>query len=266
MSKGTKAINPQIHQLTVTHNEQISENLHRITVAGDSLADFHYQGFDQWFRLFLSRPGQDALHLPSSPSLWFPQYIAMSSHIKPYVRNYTVRHFRADHNELDIDMFTHGMSSPASSWAQTTKPGDKLGLLDQGCRYVRPEDLKEVFIIADETAVPAALGIIESESPQTTITAILEVPDKEDIQTPHTSLESVTIHWITRDGKDSTPGELALARLGEVPAISDSTYVFAAGESNLATSARRIVHSNFNVPKKNITFVGYWKKGRAASS
>lgn len=55
-----------------------------------------------------------------------------------------------------------------------------------------------------------------------------------------------------------------------LPALEDlefpvgQPYVFAAGESALVTGARRHLVKARAVPKRNITFVGYWKEGRSS--
>ena len=94
-SKYVKPAEPHILRAQVVASKQVSPNFIRVTVGGDDLNRFVPMGHDQWFRMFVKRPGQTELRLPTQTSkLWYAQYLMMGKDTRPTVRNYTVREFR----------------------------------------------------------------------------------------------------------------------------------------------------------------------------
>ncbi|EFV14750.1 siderophore-interacting protein [Segniliparus rugosus] len=264
MNQPIKPTNPHVLRLEVLRNEQISPNIRRITAGGADLAKFAPLGADQWFRLFFPREGQNELRLPTTASnLWYAQFLAMGKN-KPRVRNYTVRAFRGGAApELDIDMVAHGDTTPASAWANRAKPGDPLGILDQGCYYNPPKDCSELLLVADESGLPAIMGILETHRPQVPTRAFIEIPDAADAQPLPEGLGNVEVAWLPRKDPHARPGELALheAKHAKPPAADSHTFVV--GESGLPTGLRRHLVNLAGVPKSRVTFVGYWKYGKA---
>jgi NADPH-dependent ferric siderophore reductase len=68
--------------------------------------------------------------------------------------------------------------------------------------------------------------------------------------------------------RDATtpPGSAALPTLETIALDPESVYAFAVGESALATGARRLLVNERGVPKRSVTFCGYWKIGATAGS
>lgn len=261
MNQPIKPVNPHILRLAVLRNERISPNVNRVTVGGDDLAAFHPLGADQWFRLFFPHAGQRELRLPSATSnLWFAQLLAMGKH-KPQVRNYTVRATRD--GELDIDMLSHGHASPASDWANRAKPGDPLGILDQGCYYNPPHDASELLLVADESGLPAIMGILQTRRPELPTRVFIEIPDAADAQPVPEGLADVEAVWLPREDSHAKPGELALREAAGARPPAKDGYVFVVGESGLATGLRRHLVNSAGFPKNRVTFVGYFKHGKA---
>ncbi|MDN5721358.1 siderophore-interacting protein [Corynebacterium sp.] len=122
--------------------------------------------------------------------------------------------------------------------------------------------LLAVFV-ADESGLPAALGVLRDMPRDAVGHAVIEIfdeRDRQDVDAP----SGMTVHWLTRDAA-SDPGTLALPKLRalEVPA---SVYGFTVGESALIKAVRRHLVSDRGVPKSNVTFCGYWRIGKAAPS
>src|SRR5262245_58449954 len=135
--------------ITVTHADtgvvtaevieavRISPHFVRLTIAGDGLAGWRHVGFDQWFRL----PGPtsddtrfdnlaDTFGLPG-----YLKYLTLPRATRPVIRNYTVREFRPDADELDIDFVVHGDEGVAGPWADGLPVGASVALIDQGCGF-----------------------------------------------------------------------------------------------------------------------------------
>ncbi|MDR7322391.1 NADPH-dependent ferric siderophore reductase [Catenuloplanes niger] len=200
--KVRKPVDPHVLMLDVLGREQVSPNMMRVSFGGDGLNRFTYQGFDQWFRLFLPRPGQETLKLPTRTSaLWYAQYLATPRAKRPYVRCYTVRN--ADPYRLDVDFVMHtepdGSCGPAADFARNAVPGQRVGLLDQGVGYHPRHEHDWTLLVADETGLPAVAGICRSLPAGARGLALVEIPsaaDAQDFPVP----DGVTLRWIARDG------------------------------------------------------------------
>jgi NADPH-dependent ferric siderophore reductase len=253
-------------RLEVIAAHRLSEHFLRLTIGGDDLADFEYQGWDQLFRLFFPRPGQTGLRMPSAANNgWIAQLYLMPVTTRPHVRNYTVRAFRAAQRELDVDFVVHG-DGPAATWALAAGPGDPVGIFDEGTMYRPRQGAHWQLLVAEESAAPAALAIAEQTPASLPTTLYLEVPTAADIL-PVTLGPHVNVRWLPRDTADTAdtmPGRLALDTVSHATLPAGHGSVFIAGESGLATGLRRILTSQHNIPKQDITFFGYWKHGRSS--
>lgn len=239
----------------------------RITLGGPDLAEFGPMGDDQWFRLFLPTGGVESLrHVPDKlTTAAYARYLLIPASERPVIRNYTVRAYRADGDtgpEIDVDFVVHGSeeagdAGPASLWAQTCAVGDEVAIIDEGAICNAPAGAA-LLLVADESALPAAAGVLRDAPSDATGVAVIEVPHPDDRQ-PLDAPEGMQIRWVVR-GSGGRPGAAALAELRRVPVPEGEVYAWAAGESALATGARRHWVSN-GIPKTSISFCGYWKFG-----
>ena len=253
--------------LEVLRSEQLSPSFQRVTVTGGDLASFAWRRYDHWFRLFVPGVGQRVLTLPTVTSgRWYPEWLATPERVRPHVSNYTVRAFRPELGELDLDVVLHRdpisgeVDGRTARWARSATRGARLGLLDQGVLFDRPDDASEIHLVAEETGLPAVENILGALGPSTTGTAILEVPTADDVR-PIACPAAVEVRWVVRAGgqhRSGVPGSAALAALRDSPRPGGLAYAFVVGESTLATRGRRhFVRAG--VPKDRITFLGYWR-------
>ncbi len=248
----------------VKRSERITPHMIRITLSGGDLNKFEYQGFDQWFRLAIPvRTGDRLDNLPERFGVGgLLKYLTLPKGTRPAIRSLTIRQFRQDVGELDIDLLVHGTNSVAGPWAESVKSGAPVAFIDQGHGWA-PVPAERSLIVADESSMPAALGILRDLPRDTEGDAIIELFDERDKQEAEAP-DGVTVHWVIRD-PESSPGTLALPALRELP-LSESLYAFAVGESGLATGARRYLVGERGLPRTNVTFCGYWRIGRASPS
>lgn len=130
-----------------------------VTIDGPDLALFQYFGDDHAFRLFFPRSSHTELHLPAATAKgWMVPYTRMRSADRPHVRFYTVRAFRKETLELDIEFVAHGSDSPGSSWSLRAQPGDEVGIFDEGAMYAPPPANGWQLLVGDESALPAILA------------------------------------------------------------------------------------------------------------
>ncbi|QAY63091.1 siderophore-interacting protein [Xylanimonas allomyrinae] len=265
--RGRPAVDPHVLLAEVVATTRLSSHLLRVTLGGEGLRRFTVTGFDQWFRLFLPRAGQDALALPTATSaLWYAQYLATPKARRPWVRNYTVRAARPGLHEIDVDFVVHtdehGHSGPAVEWALAARPGDQVGLLDQGVGYHPRHTHDWTLLVADETGLPAVAGVCESLPDDARGLAVIEVPAPDDAQEFRVP-DGVDLHWLVRD-PHLAPGLAALDAVGAADLPAGTAYAFAVGESALATGVRRHLVAERGLPKAHVDFVGYWRSGHTA--
>ncbi|MCH1883552.1 siderophore-interacting protein [Agrococcus sp. ARC_14] len=254
------AVAPKFIELEVLQNQQVSPHIRRVTLGGDEVSAMTPQGYDQWFRFFMRREEQEALQVPKSPTTWFPQYLAMRSSLRPWIRNYTVRGFRLEDGELDIDFVCHEDPGPGAAWAMRAERGERAVLLDEGLLYNDGGLEGDVLMVGDESALPAIAGICESLDEASRGVAIIEVGHGDDIQ-QFDSPTNLDVRWIERGS--ARAGDAALEELRGLRIASDLGYAYSAGEQMLATGTRRHLVRDRGMDKRHITFTGYWKLGKA---
>ncbi|MEV0705019.1 siderophore-interacting protein [Saccharopolyspora sp. NPDC050389] len=271
----------------------------RITFTAECLRSFGAGGDDQRIKLVLPQPGRTLADFPSGPD-WYQRWLAMPDEIRPNLRTYTVRAYRGDSAELDVDFVLHG--GPASNWAAAARPGDEIGLLGPdrpgtgrmwGCEWAPPVTASHLVLAGDETAVPAVASIIEALPPCTRGIVCLEVPEEHDRQDWNLP-DGVEVRWFPRcaavpHGKLLEEGVAAAldelrprsrggaaelddvdadtAKLWDVPDIVEdaatpgSFYGWLAGEAGVIKRLRRLLVSDYGVPKQAVAFMGYWREG-----
>lgn len=250
----------------VSGRVQVSPHVVRVTVAGDDLKRLPRHGFDQWFRLFLP-PGDGAAdfsHVPQQLGLGsYLKFLTSPSGTRPVFRSYTVRGFRPEVGELDIDFVVHGDQGIAGPWASRAEPGDRVAILDQGRGFDLLPDADFHLLVGDESAMPAIAGILRDLPRNARGLAIIEIPEPDDAQ-PTDGPDGIEVRWLPRADSHATPGAKALEALRAFAPENPATLsAYVVGEQALATAGRRHLVAA-GVPKPRIAFVGYWRVGRAS--
>lgn len=260
---------PELLTLEVLRRERISPHVARVTLGRRDIERFGYLGFDQWFRLFIPAADGSLSRLPERlTAVSYLKFLTIAKASRPVLRNFSVRAYRADGPdgpELDVDLVLHGSpedgtAGPASAWAQTCTEGDVVAILDEGIGFNPPPELRRVVLVAEESGLPAAAGILASLSREVRGSALLEIPSADDRQALDAP-EGVSVTWLVRDDEHAVPGRLALAEAQARALPDEPFYGWVVGESTLPVSLRR--HwVRAGVPKEHIMFCGYWKLGR----
>ncbi|MDX3387160.1 siderophore-interacting protein [Streptomyces niveiscabiei] len=247
----------------VRRREFLTPGFASVTLGGPALRDLVVAGNDQAVRLFFPREGQTALRMPTvSNEAWIAQLMLLPKSVRPWVRNLTIRRARPADDEIDIEFAMHG-DSPLSSWVRRAEPGDPAGIFDIGTMYRLPEHAEGQLLVGDETALPAILSILDATPPSLATEVYLEVAVAADIRSVETPA-GVRVHWFSRDDEDLRPGTLALDAVRRASLPSGRLYTWVAGESRLATTVRRHLVNDRDMPKRDISFFGYWRLGRSA--
>lgn len=242
--------------MTVTAVHPHSETVRRFTFQAPEFERFTPSGPDEYFALiFPARPGQE-LVLPSADRVNVRTAVAQVPEAqRPEMRWYTVRALRPAAGEIDVDIVLHGDAGPGSRWALRAEPGDRVGFRAYGSSYRPTVTAGPRLFVADETAMPALYSVLESMTSTDGVTALLELPDAS-YDTPLAA--AVTPEIVVRGS--GAPGSAALARLAELD-LPRLGYVWACGETGLASGVRRHLVKNNLADRRSIMFSGYWKLG-----
>ena len=258
---------------SVVRTERVSPHVQRVTLGGHDVERLEWLGFDQWVRLALPVAEEtrfDGLSDRFGLGGYF-KYLSLPRGTRPVIRNYTLRRERAvgpsGGREIDVDFVVHGDQGVAGPWSVAARPGERVALIDQGCGWRPVDGAHASLVVADESAMPAALGVLRDLDPDARGRAIIEVFDEADRQSVEAPA-GFAVDWVVRD-PHAAPGSAALAALRAVEASAAESwlgcapaelYAFCVGEQALATGARRHLVNELGVPKRRVTFSGYWRR------
>jgi NADPH-dependent ferric siderophore reductase len=239
--------------VTVTRVRTVTPHLVRITFGGADLADFHDDGPDQRFKLFLPRDGQDRPLVPEGDD-WFARWRALPDAVRPTMRTYTVRRYRPEPAEIDVDFVLHGDAGPATAWAARARPGDAAVLLGVRADHAPPAGAAWQLLAGDGSALPAIAAILErTDLPTLAYVEVAGAVDRVELEVPGDS----TVRWVYRaDGPDAL---LRAVRGADLPA--GSPYAWVAGESAAVQAIRRHLVADRGIAPDAVTFGGYWRLG-----
>lgn len=243
--------------MTVHAVTELSPRLRRITFRANEFADYARTGPDESFVLLMPANGRDEVVMPSVDRMNIRQAIRQLPEAdRPDMRWYTIRAWRQEQREIDVDFVLHGDAGPGTRWASAAEPGQTIGFRAGSASYRPPVGGGVELLAADETALPALSTILEtgtSGTPQ----VFVELPD-ESFRGPLDA--DVPITWLYRG--DEAPGSRLLPAVRDAD-LSTVDYAWLCGESAIATGLRRQLVRDRGVDRRRILFSGYWKVGQA---
>lgn len=230
---------------TVQH---LTPRMRRITLHGPELENFHsgthlkllippYGITPEW-------PTQDETGKP----LW-PE-----EKVRPTMRTYTLRHFRPEQQEIDIDMVLHGKGI-ASQWAEGAKVGETVGIIPpgKGSTYTKPAP--HYLLAGDHCTLPALMVTLENLPEGSSAEVFMLLPDAQEIQPIHTRAD-VQIHWLLQDRGQTQQDLIRQVKRASFP---EGTFLWAAGESTLVKALREHGLQKGLTPERAYV-LGYWKQ------
>jgi NADPH-dependent ferric siderophore reductase len=298
------ASNPyKLFDVTLQRKTQLSPHMMRITLVHPSVNDMATWAPDQRVKLFFPAADGSPARLAQGEG-WYARFKAMIADRRPAMRTYTIRHLRAEQGEVDIDFVLHGETGPASRWALRAQPGDSMQILAPdrrfsandagGFEWKPPQILNQVLLVADGTALPAAMGILDvlaAKAAPPQAQAFFEVDSAQDML-PVPDWPGLTVQWLIRE--KTTAGTLMVEAVQKaVPPINTSTvgqaveladvdidkeilweiaetaaegfYGWIAGESAAVMSLRRYLIKDCGIPRESLNLMGYWRYNKAGS-
>jgi NADPH-dependent ferric siderophore reductase len=157
-------------------------------------------------------------------------------------RNYTVRAYRPDRAEVDVDFFLHGDAGRAAAWAERARVGDRVGFAGPRLHWKGIDGHQWSLLVADETGVPALLAIAETLPPGHTAIAIAGADDPQHVET------TVDLHWLPS-------GEIVEAVRG-LTLPPGRGVIWGGGESG----QMRKIRDHVRGPGRTLDVLGYWKR------
>lgn len=296
----------KLFDTTLHRKTRLSPHLMRITLAGPSVAEMATWAPDQRVKLFF--PAANGSHAKiAQEDGWYARFRAMLADRRPAMRTYTIRHLRAGQGEVDIDFVLHGETGPASRWALHSQPGDAMQILAPdrhfsakeagGFEWKPPQTLKQVLLVADATALPAAMGILDQLAMSSTppqVQAFFEVDSTQDMLAVP-DWPGLSVQWLVRDQAGATIAGTLMVQavratvlpvhaasvvqspeLAEVDiekdilweiadTVPDGFYGWIAGESAAVMSLRRYLIKDCGLPRESLNLMGYWRHNKAAN-
>ena len=279
---------------------RLSPHLMRITFAGPEIANMATWAPDQRVKLFFPAADGSPANLAQEEG-WYARFRSMLASRRPAMRTYTIRHLRTEQGEVDIDFVLHGETGPASRWALRAQPGESMQILAPDNRFSAkeaggfewrpPQALKQVLLVADSTALPAAMGILDelaalADPPQTQ--AFFEVDSAHDMLSVP-DWPGLTVQWLIREQADTPVAGILIVEavrqatlpihassasqaieLAEVDVDKDilweivntaeeGFYGWIAGESAAVMSLRKYLIKDCGIPRESLNLMGYWR-------
>lgn len=213
---------------------RLTPGFRRITIAVANLHGFLHGLAAQWIKLFRCEGGTRAAGAG---------------------RAYTVRMYRPDSGELDIDCALYG-SGTMARWAATAAIGDTVYLsgVRGGCESTGDQPWT---ILAGDTAAIPAIGSIMDTMPQNTQADIFVVVEDPDDLSLLPRREGCRLHWSV--GRSTTGALLQLLRASEIGPTTGRAWL--AGEAAAIHAGRMQLSQDGILPKRHIHCAGYWKYG-----
>lgn len=252
---------PNIRLLSVRSASPITPNMIRVTLTGPELHDFpeHHEGAN--CKILIPAPDQTreafAKQLEDGP--------------KPITRTYTIRAFRKELLEVDIDFVVHGHhdetdnatsahSGPACEWARHANENSFLAVRGPGSPSKLTEFYADHYILAgDMSALPLISATLEAMPHDAKGIAIFEILSKEDRQ-DLIAPQGIEQIWLLHEHPNQVSNQV-LDYLTNMAWPNGVIQTCIAGESNSMKALRQFLLTKKNLPAKDVYISGYWKIG-----
>jgi NADPH-dependent ferric siderophore reductase len=246
--------------------------------------------------------GADATWL----STWSARPVEERGHMRTYTVRALQRDAAGTRVVVDVVVHDDGATGPGAEWALAARPGTRaVAVLPRrghpfGGIEFEPPPGHRLLLVGDETAVPAVCAILECLPDDARGTAYLEVPHAADVQDVRRPA-GVEVTWLVRGEREHGVAvrEAVLGHLGAAEAVVDEpeevdpdlwetpswsssgepldgstagdhrladVYAWVAGESAMVTGLRRHLVRELGMDRRQVAFMGYWRRGVAMRS
>ncbi|MBM2621872.1 siderophore-interacting protein [Actinoplanes sp. LDG1-06] len=259
-----------LREVEVVRVADLTPGMRRVTLAGPQLGAFTSAngfpqpafastGFDDDIRLAFCYPGQTEPVLPVQKE----KGIEVPRDPRPLSRVYTVRRWDPEAGELTVDFVKHGVGT-ATTWAYRAQPGDRIHLAGPGSSKAFPTGADWLLVAGDDTALPAISRLLDEIPPGTRAQVFIEIAEhdhRQELPTP----PGVEVTWLVRDGAEAGTTPLLLEAVRSFGWWDGRPFAWLAGEQRSVRDIRRHLIEDRGLPKENIDFTGYWRRGEVVA-
>ncbi|MEH6454149.1 MAG: siderophore-interacting protein [Psychromonas sp.] len=241
--------------LTVINSELLTTNMQRITFKADDISDFKGNSNGGYIKLLFNESGGTDISC-----------VAIDS--RPKMRTYTIRNYRQEKNEFDIDFVRHHELDSvhlenggfASNWSQNAKIGNQISMVGPGSIKGLADDADWFFLVADMTALPALSEKLQALPFSATGYAVIEINhalDKQNLIKP----KGIEVIWRIKSDSHDYHGNALVELVREQQWKEGRVAVWSACEFNQMRGLRSYFRNEKKVNKDDIYLSSYWKQG-----
>ena len=246
---------PPLRPVVVVDRVEVSPRLLRLTFAGDSVRDLVVGEPAASVRLLVPHPGADGLVLPE----WDGNEFLLADGSRPALRTFTPLRVDNDTGRLELEIVRHP-GGAVSEWAETVEAGAPAAVSGPGSGYRFPDGVQHLIVVADETALPAALQLAATAPDALALSIHVEVvTDAAVIDVDRRRSDTVEWH-VTEPG--AVPGGRLVEVVRSLDTLPDGTALWAAGEASAMHAIRSHLFETLAVDRQRATVRGYWKPAR----
>ncbi|MFW6597867.1 siderophore-interacting protein [Propionibacteriaceae bacterium Y2011] len=174
----------------------------------------------------------------------------------PVLRTYTIRNWRVEAGEFDLDMVVHGDEGLAGPWARNVQVGETVTFRGPGGGYAPPTGDVTHLLVGDLSALPAIEAALEVLPAGANGQVVVVVEDEADVRPLPGPLP---VEWIVdpdlvRGYARATEYVVQWQALGPIAP-------FVHGEAGFVRGLRRHLRVDRGLSAKEMSISGYWKFG-----
>lgn len=227
----------RLQQVRVVSNRLLSPTMRRITLTGACLSGF----------------------VTGLPAQWLKLYAPMSlGDLGDIGRAYTIRAYRPDETEVDIDIALH-RSGPLAMWAASAWEGQSLAISGARGGYRIGPAAQWLMLAGDVTALPALSTILESLPQGFPVKVCVNLSDPAELKllplSSHTEL-----HWMVQGRSANASRANLQAIVASAGAFSGPGQAWVAGEASVVAAVGRYLMRDLGMAASAIHPFGFWKR------
>lgn len=257
---------PTLREVGVLRIVDVTPGMRRVTLGGDQLRAFtsatgfaqpafDSSGFDDDISLVFCYPGQGEPVLPVQQE----KGLDLPRDPRPLSRSYTVRRWDAGAGELDVDFVKHGIGV-GTTWAYRAEIGHRIHLYGPSASQALPHDADWLLVAGDDTTIPAIARLLDELPTDARAQVFIEVAEKAHRQELR-SLPQVEVTWLVRDGAEAGTTTHLVDAVKNTDWWEGQPFAWVAGERTAVRDLRRHLVEDRQVPKADVEFSGYWRRG-----